>query len=424
MLTTETILTEAVSTPLSPALRDEALAVVGRLRSELGRLVASLPAEGRGASAMARTTGVLRVTCQRVVGALESGGDGVGMLARLPGVEGLRLFVDGFVRAGIPTQDVASARAAVEAFDRLITHAGGSHAKLIRLVQEQATPAPVGDTALATPEQRRELFRAAAAVTGRRCRVAFSIYAFRPRPGDDATLERVLVKGLIGGIGTPGGMPFVLASGNTLTEAEAGPRTLDSGAPLAENAPEAIMRAFTSNPLPTISARGTGGNVYQVVDAPALTAASAAGLPVPFDIVTALRGSAPMLNPSTGRPTLSSVWSLVSCPSESLILDVYLHRSIERRFRPGLECLLWQAELDIPPERRWSTRVPNPPRLQLLGEGIGHSASEMYARHGEVTAAMFAQSGFQPEEFIGFRCEVRWPVWRAGYCLTIDEAGA
>ncbi len=138
-----------------------------------------------------------------------------------------------------------------------------------------------------------------------------------------------------------------------------------------------------------------------------------------------LRGSAPATDPATGKPTLSSVWSLVNCPSERLILDVYLHQDMERRYRPGLDCLMWSADLDIPPERRWSIRIPNGPRLQLLGPALTHAASPHYARHTELTQYLFEHVGWEAAEFIGFRCEIAYPVWRGGYCMTFDPvAGA
>ncbi|MGD9688441.1 MAG: hypothetical protein AB7K52_04260 [Phycisphaerales bacterium] len=423
--------------PLTVSQLEEAGQVAARLAADLGKLIASLPPESRGASAMARVTGSPRVTCQRVVGAVADPHPAPQMLARLPGIEGLSQFIDGFERSEASREDVALARAAVEAFRRLIESAGGSHARLVeRLTAPVARGASEGR--VGTIEQREALFRAAAAATGRRCRVSFSSYAFRPRPGSTDVLERVLVKGLMGGEGTPGGMPFVLASGQTVEPSStgaAGPITLGRGAPIAENAPEAILAAFSSDPLPTVAARGRAGNLYQVIDVPAHAvvppvpglvdgeAGSDGTSPralAPFDVVTALRASSPMIDPTTGRPSLTSVWSLASCPAEALILDVWLHESIERDFRPGLECLLWQAELDIPPERRWMSRVPGAPRLQLLGHGLRLARSDLHARHAEVTAAMFEQAGMEAERFIGFRCEVRYPVWRAGYCMTFD----
>jgi hypothetical protein len=273
---------------------------------------------------------------------------------------------------------------------------------------------------------RRDLFRAAAIATGRRCDTALSIYAFRPSPTDPAVLERALVKGLIGSVAKPGGMPFVMSSGNTAAEGAQAPTTLDRGAEIRARAPEAILRPFTSDPFPSITTRGSGANVFQVFDSHA-----AAGQP--FDVVTALRADAPMIDPSTGRSTLTSVWSLVSCPAERLVLDVYLHQQIERRFRPGLDCLLWNVDLDLPAERRWSIRVPGAPRLELLGRGTGQAACVSYARHAELTDYLFEHigcgdgggggGGWDAREYIGFRCEVRFPVWRAGYCMTFDEVG-
>lgn len=397
----------------------EAQKVAGRLAAELGRAIMALPEHARHASGMSRHLGVLRATCQRVVQAVHEGGGaegggGVGLLAKLPGVEGLRQFVEGLRGAGAPAAEVGAAQSAVEAFERLITMTGGSQTRLIERVQR--TSARSGrEGGLAGVEDRESLFWSAARVTGRRCRVSLSIYAFRPSPGDPGTLERALAKGLIGSLATPGGLPVVLSSGNTLaTGREPSETTLDQASEMRGRTPEAILREFTTDPLPMVTSRGRHGTLFQIID----EQANAAGEPI--DVVTALRASAPMIDAKTGRPSLDAVWSLVSCPSESLILDVYLHAEMERRFRPSIEALLWKPGLDVTEDERWTIRLPHQPKLQLLGRGLGASGSELYARHAQLSRSFFDHIGWDASEFIGFRCELRYPIWRAGYCMLFE----
>ncbi len=245
-LETPSIASPTPLSPLSPSTRldwAEVVQVAARLRSEISSLIASLPEHARGASGMSRHTGILRSTCQRVVGAAQD--TSPHMISRLPGVEGLRLFIKGVAKAGAAPQDVAAAINAVEALERLIVKAGGSHAKLVEQISGHRPPgegtALEGSDELASLQQRQDLFRVASSICGRRCRTALSIYAFRvvpgAGPGGGAILERTMGKGVIGASAVPGGMPFLLNSGNTASES-GGPTTLDRGVPSARTRPK------------------------------------------------------------------------------------------------------------------------------------------------------------------------------------------
>lgn len=417
--------------PLSAAEWAEAQRVWDRLRAELGSLISTLPEHARHASGLSRELDVLRVTCQRVVSALSSEPGSPAPLAKLPGPEGLRQFVGGFKRTGVSAAQIEGASAAVAAVERLITVTGGSQTKLNERLSVSAGGVPAaggGGTraadappgALATVAQRQALHEAAAAVTGRACETSFAIYAFRAHPQSPLTLERALCKGLIGAVVAPGGLPLVLGSGDTLHTEEASLHKGLSPEPHGRTK-ETILSAFTTSPLPTITTKSRTGSLHQVID-PAAFAAGAESRPV--DVVTALRASHLMYEPTTGQPTLDAVWSLVNCTSARLIMDVYLHADMERLFRPSIDALIWGPDLSAPVQDRWTIRLPNQPRLQLLGRGLRQAASEHYARHAEVSGAFFGHIGWDPDDFVGFRCEVRYPVWRAGYCMGFEYLGA
>lgn len=421
--------------PLTAAEWAEAQRVWDRLRAELGQLISGLPEHARHASGLARELGVLRVTCQRVVSAL-SGDPSPASLAKLPGPEGLRQFVTAFAAVGASPSHIASAEAAVGALERLITVTAGSQTKLNeRLIATGTANASGGARAegaagltpggLATQAQRQALHEAATAVTGRACEVALSIYAFRQHPDAAETLERALCKGQIGAVVAPGGLPLVLGSGDTLKTEEAalrqGPGPVQSG-----RTAETILSAFSTSPLPTITNKSRTGATHQVIDPSAFSGAGEGGTglePRPVDVVTALRACHLMYDPKTRMPTLDAVWSLVNGPSARLIFDVYLHADMERQFRPSIDALLWSPDLSAPAADRWTIRLPNQPRLQLLGRGLTHAGSELYSRHGEISHAFFGHIGWDPDDFVGFRCEVRYPVWRAGYCMGFEYLG-
>ncbi|HYC99914.1 MAG TPA: hypothetical protein VEB22_01700, partial [Phycisphaerales bacterium] len=229
---------------------------------------------------------------------------------------------------------------------------------------------------------------------------------------------RALCKGVIGAVVAPGGLPLVLGSGDTLhTEEAALAAGLAPGGQVRTR--ETILSAFTTSPLPTVTSKSRTGSLHQVID----PAAFAGGESRPVDVVTALKACHLMYDPATGTPTLDAVWSLVNCPSARLIFDVYLHADMERLYRPSIDALIWGPDLNAPVQDRWTTRLPNQPRLQLLGRGLTHAASEHYARHAEVSAAFYGHIGWDPDDFVGFRCELRYPVWRAGYCMGFEYLG-
>ena len=400
-----------VAKPLNQQEWAEAERVSGRVHAELHRLLEWLPEHARHASGMARHLGVLRVTCQRVVQAVQAFDGTPGFLVKLPGVEGLKQVIEAFAAAGADAGDVEAARSAVASFERLIAQLAGSHSKLIeRLgVSRGGAASGGGGLELATPEARAALHAAAVRVTGRSCEVSLAIYAFRRAPEDPSVLERGLTKGLIGSLVMPGGMPSVMSSGDTLrVEGERRPARRDGAMP------EQVLKPFSTDPLPLVTSRNRAGKLYQIVDP---KAGSEAGL---IDVVTALKARHPFIDSQTGRPTLDAIWSLVTCPTRRLILDVYLHGDMERLFRPSLDALLWAPDLNVAQDDRWVMRLPAGPKLQLLGRGVGAAASPLYARHAELSAYSFEHLGWDPEEFVGFRCEVEYPVWRAGYSMALE----
>jgi hypothetical protein len=393
----------------------EAQRVAERIHADFGHLIAMLPEHARHASGLSRHLGVLRVTCQRLVQALTEQSSPL-MLSRLPGIDALRQVLEGMKRVGCDESDIEQAQSAVEAFANLITTLAGSQTRLTERLNISTSGTANGNGhAPGDDASREQVFRAASTLTGRSCDLSLSVYAFRVAPDDPTQLERALTKGLIGSMMTPGGLPMILSSGDTVKTAEEVRRLMSvkEGGELRGRTPEAILKPFTSDPLPMVTSRSRKGKLYQVIDA------AKAG-PEPLDVVTALKARHPLMDPATGRTTLDAVWSIVNCPAAKLIFDVYLHQDMERWYRPSIDALLWVPDLNIDEDDKWIMRVPSGPKMQLLGRGLANAGSPLWHRHGELSAYFFDYLGWNPEEFVGFRCEVQYPVWRAGYCMAME----
>jgi len=399
--------------PLGEDERNRALRVAERLHADLGRLVGGLPEHARAASGMSRYLGIVRNTCQRVVSALQDLDPTVATLAKLPGVKGLERFVEAARSRGVPGEDVDLAEVAVRQFDSLIADLAGSHAKLTARLGAGDPSAPASRSR-AAERARADLFAAAANVTGRSCDVAISMYIFRTE--HDAVL-RALASGLIGATVLPGGMPVVLSAGDTLRwdeDESRRPRTLGAEQ-IKGRTSESLLTPFTTHPLPTVSGRGEPGSLLQVIDPSTLDG------PERFDVVTALQSDNPRIDPETGKPTFDEIWNLVNCPAKHLIFDVYVHREMDREFRPSIDAQLWYPNLGSPGGDRWISRFPDQPRLELLGPGIERAFTPTYPRSLELAAYFFDRLGLDPVEFVGYRCETSYPIWRAGYCMRFEH---
>lgn len=390
--------------------------VAARLHADLGRLVAKLPPAAQGGSGMARTLNIVRNTCQRVAHALQDADPSLETLVKLPGVKGLEQMLDAMRSLGLPGKDIDLAAVGVGQFDRFIREHAGSHAKLIARIEAPGSGAP--GVGLGSEPMRRALFEAATGVTGRNAEASVSLYAFRPDPADPEVLQRATVTGLYRTVVMPGGMPIVIAAGDTLHWADPERRTLllQDETAAAGNTPDALLPEFTTTPLPTVSSRGRSGNLIQVIDPADLDS------PETLDVFTLARANHPMHDPSTGELTLDEVWSLANCASQRLVFDVFLHRDLERRVRPHIDAQLWYPNLSSPGGDRWVTRFPDTPRLQLLGEGLAHARSEAWPGHADLCRVLFQRVGWDPGAFVGFRCEVAYPIWRAGYCMSFRPA--
>ena len=407
---------------LSAEEAERAIQVAGRLQAVLRTLVGTLPEHARGASGMSRYLSVVRSTCQRSVSVISEPAASVGMLTRLPGVKGLRQLVQGFSTIGTDPANLASAHAAIDQLELLIKDLAGSQTKLADRINTNALEldgAPSVFPARSAELARKRLFMSAAEVMGRQSDVKISLYAFRLHPDDHDKLERVLVTGQIGELARMDAMPFSFTAGDTKHEAEG-----DRSTPLATldetlahgPTPNAVLREFCSDPLPLITSRGSEGQLVQIIDQASIRPNE------PIDLVLANRSAHPAMVPNTNKPTLDEVWSLINYPARHLIFDVYIHRDMERMYRPSVDAQLWGPNLDSHPADRWLTRFSYGPRLVLLGNDLHAAHTDAYPRHVELTRYLFQRVGWPIEEFVGFRCEVPYPIWRSGYCMSFEYA--
>ncbi len=413
---------DVVARPLAAGERGMADEVARRLRLELRGLLELLPESERGASAMARALEIDRNTCQRIVAATARGDADAQLLVQLPGVMGLRQFLDALAKRfpGMePEQAIAGGRAAVDRFEQLIDNLAGSQRKLRerleldREINGAQTPAMPDDVSA-----RRALFRAAVDVVGRWSETRLTMRIIRPVPGDPMHTENIRMTGHVGHVSRPVAVPLEVYSGTpeNLVE-QAGPafQTLDASQKVG-NTPGFLMTKFCTEPLPRVTSRATESRVIHAID-------EAAARGEPSDIFVADRRAGVDKHPASQHPPIGEVCTIMNFPTRRFIMDVYLHKDIARRCIPLMEVHLASPWAGSALLARWSTRLPGGPRLQLLGTGLSNAGSDAYPRHGEVAREMFDSVGWDADEFVGYRVDVAYPVWRGAYCMLFDFTG-
>lgn len=408
--------------PLSPAEYVEAEQIGRRLHDELREALALVTSSTRGASAMSRNLDLDRATCQRLVAATSQRTAGPETLVQLPGVNGLRLFLQAIVAKGFAeshNERLASAAAAIDRFEQFLGDIGGSQRLLRQRLEERVGPEIEFTRDRPEIASREALFNAAAQITGRRSRVSVTTSIIRPLPTDGRMTEAVRLRAILGHSWSNPAVPLEIGQARAIAAADAGASfsTLDA-TPAVGNTPGSLLAPFCSQPLPKVIGRATAGRVTYVVDAAQSDGST------PIDVVMAHRAAAPDQHPATMRPAIGEVWAMQNLPAQHLVFDVFIHIDIARRCIPSLELHLLTPSEPTHLAARWSTRCPVHPRLEVLGPGLGATGTPAYPRYGELLEHVFTQIHWDPSEFVGYRCEVEYPVWRADYGMLFDFTGA
>lgn len=395
-----------------------------RLQSELREVVSLLPAEARGASAMSRALELDRATCQRIVAGCAQPDPTIDLLINLPGVQGLRQFVESVQRFnGHPAsrETLDSAIAAIDVFEQTLERMAGSQRRLkARLMADAPTfddPRSAGQSVAPQddPAMRESMFRAAAAMVGRWSQLSIDTRLVAPVPGDPGKTDGARIRALIGHIAGPHAIPLEVGETSSMRALDGSSpafATLDTR-PASGSTPQSLLAEFCSRPLPRVITRAWGEKSVHSLDTE--------GPPgVQHDLVMAHRAATPDTHPAGLNPPIGEMWWLVSFPARRMQFDVLVHRDVLRNARASVEVHLWGPDVGRPGTTRWTTRFPGGPSVEPLGAGLDRFGSGTYERYRELLDRVFGQIGWNADDFYGFRCEVAYPVWRAGYCMRFD----
>jgi len=410
--------------PLAPEDLARADRVARRLHAAITGLLDALPESARNASGLARHLRVDRTSCQRAVFAVSRPCSGAELFTALPGVRGLRQIAEA-AAALRPAPDRAARdalAAALTQYEELLGSLGGSQSRLLRRLERSAAGA-AGHAGVAhsaggdaTREARIQLFEAAAELTGRHSDCWVAAYVYAPDASDPHKLDVGRAHGLVGHVARKDAVPLVVHNFATRPEQAAtdapGAFTGLGRASTPDGSPDPVLREFTTDPPPLVTSKQPTEFLVQAID----EREPAFGRPV--DLLLATSTSIP--HPVLQAHAVEEAWALVNFPCRHLLFDIWLHRDLARACIPALDTHLWRPDFAQQSGDRWQTRFSDSPTLQLLGSGPRRVPPAAWPRMTELTATLFERMGRDPADYVGFRCDVAYPVWRAGYCVSFD----
>jgi hypothetical protein len=399
--------------PLSPNEAARVRRVGRRLREALRAVVGAMPEADRGGSRMARRLGVDRSICQRVLNAVRPVEDDIVTPVRAPGVQGLETFLEAMRAEGVRRDPLAAAEAAVEAFASMLNDLAGSQARLGRRID--ATTSAAGERPpLDALDARRQAFRAGAQLLGHAAETHVQVGAYAPTPTGEIDAARL--RGYHRFVSRKGATPLVIRSGAVTASGEAQTdETLAlDGSPLAGRSSDGVLADFSTKPLPVVTSRTAGGSLLQLIDYPGGADAS------PVDVFVGHRWAHPWAHPATESPPIEEAWSFAQHPVRRLVFDVFLQDRLARQCIPSLGAFLMSPVMSASIGERWMDRIGDAPSLRVLPRDLEGAATPAYARHVELLRRFFGELGWDPAHFVGYRCEVEYPIWSAGYCMTFD----
>lgn len=400
------------------ASHERAVAVGAELAVAFRNLIEAFPSEARTVSQMSRWLGIMRPNCQRVVLGLRVANDPMELLQRFPGVKGLNQFVTAAAQQGIDSSLIENTEQAVNRYADLINDFGGTQSRLTAVLAKESVGAADNDKLEDRQSIRKSGFEFAASTAGYQCAARLEIALVRVMPADPTRLEVVIGSGLIGAIRKPLGMPLCRMHRSIGQAPHVGSvATLDGQPPIGLR-PNALIPQFSSPDVPCVSRRLDDDWMIEVFHEESADAA-------PIDLVIANHHAPACEHPALTRATIYNRGVLIGVPARHLVMDVYMERPLAKAgiissgvYFTGMKGGVGHNR----PETRWFDRIPEEPPIENLGVGTRKSATASYRRHAELTAHLFNAAGWNPERFVGYRCEAAFPIWGAEYLMSFDFA--
>lgn len=388
--------------------------------AEFRGVIDALQSQGPSVRSLSETLRIGRNISERMLAAAKHGISGRQVIMNSPGVEGLGLLA-GALRERLDNPAISDrVEAAAREFVRLIHRLGPSHARLQARLRASAMEHHELDRAQDYFDAlRRGAFKTNRELCGTEVRFHGLIALCRPSPDEPGKIEAAGATALLGCRSRRGGLPLVVTASYTGPEhyppdAFGGAvRTSEESQPWVPAG--TLLESFSTTPLPIVTARGPKKAVTNVID-------TAPGSRWPVDVVIGRRFP-PVPTSRGGREPFFNTLARVRTPAQRLVFDLYVHPSMVTPLGPTLAAYYWSPAISGDPGKDWAEQQPGTPRLQLLGRGLSRASHPAWPRHGELALHVFQTLGSAPDEFVGFRADIPYPLWGASYCITFDYSG-
>ena len=96
----------------------------------------------------------------------------------------------------------------------------------------------------------------------------------------------------------------------------------------------------------------------------------------------------------------------VNAPAESLLMDFFIHRDMQDEVELEAKLLLGDSAANF---LRNSIELPTPEPVRELGACPPLCSTPLMPRHGEITGEVFGRMGWSPNDFVGYRLEMKHP---------------
>lgn len=328
------------------------------------------------------------------------------VLHYLPSPTGLRLFLDAAEQSGGDPRLGAEARRAVEEFQRLLDEIPGGRSALDALMSERV----IEVRRRGEHNAKQAVSKAMGYLLGFHCETISSAIILQPSGNGDA------VDGIDLGLRTNlrrlrPSAPIAVFSVNVALAKRGGPGPwLEAlgGGDVAKDPLSVFVPAFCDPSLPPVEAVPQEEHtVFAVADA-------AASVDRPVTLASALVVRGAWKRYRTGPALEEGRSYLLHYPCRLLVRDLYLRDDLYVGAEPEIRL---EFPNPVGPPRPRTDGKPTPLNtldlsapVEQLGSGLARAAARGIPGHDRLVAHAFAQAGWDPARFRGYRTRIRYPV--------------
>ncbi|OAB63881.1 hypothetical protein AY599_25895 [Leptolyngbya valderiana BDU 20041] len=410
-------MTAADPSPAAAELLDAAVveAVTG-VRSAYAELLSAVPREGPGAIGVERALGISKKLAWQVYRVATSDNP-LGSGARVPGKAATRQVLLAASRAGVSASVTDRVREATERFHAVVSHHADDRSSFDLMVRSVSGDGIVGHDA----ELKRTAYRANRELVGRCCDVDLFTLLVR-RSDTPGQMDMCSLRGLAGLRRLRPDVPLEI-SRHRFDQGEGNVRTREPVfGDASADGPEGLVEAFSSEPLPSISALvGKDGYTRFVAEVDRLGTTSAVSCYL-CDMTRGLSIRSP-----DGTAAIGNIHE-VATPAQVLYQDMLVDPSLlaEDAFgpaHPSLRVLARRPEATVWPGDDAGVVLPVAERLVRGGRGSGAvSAPELPAYPGMIRQ-IGERLGWNVEDMVLFRVRIEHPVLHSVVWMRLDLEG-